>query len=63
MRKEFETADSYEMLEVAFGRLQTCECHTIPVTHDGVLVGLVTMDNVGEFFRIQSALGAGRVLA
>lgn len=30
MRKEFEAADSYEMLEVAFGRLQTCECHTIP---------------------------------
>ena len=59
MRREFEAADSYEMLDVAFGRLQTCECHTIPVTHDGALVGLVTMDKVGEFLRIQSALGTG----
>jgi Zn-dependent protease len=63
MRREFEAADSYEMLEVAFGRLQTCECHTIPVTHDGQLVGLVSMDSVGEFLRIQSALGADRVRA
>lgn len=63
MRQEFEVADSYEMLDVAFGRLHTCECHTIPVTHDGALVGLVTMDNVGEFLRIQSALGTSRVRA
>jgi Zn-dependent protease len=63
MRRQFETADSFEMLDVAFGRLQACECHTIPVTHDGRLVGLVTMDNVGEFLRIQSALGPARVQA
>jgi Zn-dependent protease/predicted transcriptional regulator len=56
MRREFQTVDSSEMLETVFARLQTCECHTLPVVHRGRLVGLVTMDNVGEFVAIQSAL-------
>lgn len=56
MRREFQTADSSEMLETAFARLQTCECHTMPVMHSGQLVRLVTMDNVGEFLMIQAAL-------
>lgn len=56
MRREFQIADSFEMLETAFTRLQECECHTLPVTHHGQLVGLVTMDNVGELLMIQAAL-------
>jgi Zn-dependent protease len=57
MRREFQTVDSSEMLETAFARLQTCECHSLPVVHGGQLVGLITMDNVGEFVAIQAALG------
>jgi Zn-dependent protease/CBS domain-containing protein len=60
MRKDFHTADSYEMLEVAFMNMQTCQCHTLPVTHAGQIVGVLTMDNVGEFLAIQSALGPQR---
>lgn len=56
MRREFQLVDSFEMLETVFARLQACECHTLPVTHNGQLVGLVTMDNVGEFLAIQAAL-------
>jgi Zn-dependent protease/predicted transcriptional regulator len=56
MRREFQTVDSSEMLETVFARLQTCECHTLPVMHRGQLVGLITMDNVGEFVAIQAAL-------
>ena len=56
MRREFEVADSAEMLEPVFLRLQACECRTLPVTSHGQLVGLVTMDNVGEFLMIQAAL-------
>lgn len=56
MRREFQVVDSSEMLETAFARLQACECHTLPVTHNGRLVGLVTMDNLGEFISIQGAL-------
>jgi Zn-dependent protease/predicted transcriptional regulator len=58
MHREFEVFDSYEMLEVAFARLQACQCQTVPVTHGGQLVGLLTMDNVGEFLMIQGATKA-----
>jgi len=56
MRREFQIVDANEMLEPAFARLQTCDCHTIPVTSRGQLVGLLTTDNIGEFLMIQSAL-------
>ena len=57
MMPEFETATPYEMLETAFSRLTGCSCHTLPIILNGELVGLLTMDNVGEFIRIQSVLG------
>jgi hypothetical protein len=56
MRREFEVVDGAEMLATAFARLQSCNCHTLPVTSRGALVGLLTMENVGEFLLIQSAL-------
>jgi predicted transcriptional regulator len=56
MQREFATVDSFDMLETAFVQLKDCKCHTLPVFHDGSLVGLLTMDNVGEFIRIQAAL-------
>jgi hypothetical protein len=43
------------MLETVFARLQGRECHTIPVLEHGALIGLVTMDNVGEFLMIHAA--------
>jgi Zn-dependent protease/predicted transcriptional regulator len=58
MQKDFETADAFEMLVNVFTRLQNCGCRTLPVLKHGELVGLVTMDNIGEFVRIQSLLGA-----
>jgi len=57
MRREFEVVDAADMLDTAFARLQSCNCHTLPVTSRGTLVGLLTMENVGEFLLIQSALG------
>ncbi len=56
MRRDFQTADSYEMLETAFVRLRNCDCHTLPILHNDQLMGLVTMENIGEFIRIQSTL-------
>lgn len=58
MQREFETVDASDMLESAFRRLQSCQCHTVPVVRRGELVGLLTMDNVGEFVSIQAALEA-----
>jgi Zn-dependent protease/CBS domain-containing protein len=59
MRMEFEVLDASEMLETAFQRLNACRCSTAPVTFRGRLVGLVTMDNIGEFMAIQGALKHG----
>ena len=63
METVFKTADSFEMLETAFTRLNECACHTMPVLHNGEIVGLVTMDNIGEFVRIQSMLNLRGSLA
>jgi Zn-dependent protease/predicted transcriptional regulator len=56
----FATAEANEMLETAFARLQECQCTTLPVLSRGQLVGLLTLDNVGEFLAIQTALGGRR---
>jgi Zn-dependent protease len=56
MQSEFQTVEPSEMLETAFMRLQTCQCRTMPVVSRGELVGLLTMDNIGEFMMIESAL-------
>ena len=56
LQEEIETADSHEMLEGALARIGSSGCRTAPVTHNGELVGLLTLDNVGELLRIQAAL-------
>jgi predicted transcriptional regulator len=56
MHRAFETADPAEMLEGVFNRLQDCNCRTIPILRRGQLVGMATLENVGEFLMIQSAL-------
>jgi Zn-dependent protease len=56
MQANFVTVDSLDMLDTAFARLKDCNCHTLPVMRNGKLVGLLTMDNLGEYMRIQAAL-------
>ena len=56
MERDFQVIDSHEMLETAFMNLQACQCRSMPVTHAGQLVGLLTQENVGEFITIQAAL-------
>ena len=58
MARDFQRAELSEMIEPVFARLQASDCRTIPVVKDGRVVGLVTMENVGEFLRIQAALRA-----
>jgi Zn-dependent protease/CBS domain-containing protein len=55
MQRECPTAEAAEMLESVLARLQGRDCHTMPVVERGTLVGLLTMDNVGEFLMIQAA--------
>jgi Zn-dependent protease/CBS domain-containing protein len=56
MTTEFTTADPSEMLETAVACLREGRCRTLPVVRGDTLVGMLTMDNVGEFMMIESAL-------
>jgi Zn-dependent protease/CBS domain-containing protein len=56
MQRQFETAEPSEMLEDALARLHRCDCRALPVADRGRLVGIVTMENVGELLMIQAAL-------
>ena len=60
MRRDFATADVNEMLEAVAVRLSTGACPSLPVTRNGGLVGMITMENVGEFLMIQGALAEAR---
>jgi len=56
MQQDIQVVDASEMLESALARLQACACHSMPVTSQGRLVGLLTADNIGEFLMIQTAM-------
>ena len=54
MRRELPAVDYNDRLEDALNRLRTSGAHTLPVTNRNRLVGLLTMENAQEFFRIES---------
>jgi CBS domain-containing protein len=56
MRRDFQQVDPSEMLEGMIERLHTCDCPALPVVHGGELVGVINMENIGEFMAVQSAL-------
>jgi Zn-dependent protease len=56
MNRDFVTVDSHEMLEHALATMRAAKCRSVPVLHDGQLVGLLTLDHVGEMLMIQTAL-------
>ncbi|MCS6910348.1 MAG: site-2 protease family protein [Anaerolineales bacterium] len=60
MQRDFFTADPYEMLEPLFIRMQTAQVRTVPVLSRDQLVGLLTLENIGEFLMIQAAMKARR---
>ncbi len=60
MQRDFFSASYSEMLDQVAQRLQGSPLHTVPVLRDGQLIGLLTMDNLGEFIMIQSALREAR---
>jgi Zn-dependent protease len=56
MIRDSLTVDSHEMLEKALATMREAKTRSVPVLHDGQLVGLLTLDHVGELLMIQSAL-------
>ncbi len=62
MRRDVPTVDSHDMLEKALQTLAQSNGRSIPVEHNGQLVGMLTMENVGEFIAIQTALRQAKVV-
>lgn len=51
-----KVAEDTEMLDALFQRMQEAGCSTVPIVRRGQLVGLVTLENIGEYIMIHSAL-------
>jgi len=62
MRRDITEIDSHEMVEAALRRLQENGSKTLPVTHNGQLVGLITSENITEYLMIRSALRTASVM-
>jgi len=58
METMFRVAAPTEPVEQALARLRDARCHTLPVVSDHRLDGVLTLDNVGEFMMIETALRA-----
>ncbi|HVB29560.1 MAG TPA: site-2 protease family protein [Terriglobia bacterium] len=56
MRRDVPMADAHESLEQALGLFREGSCRSIPVEHEGRLVGLLTLESVHNFLTVQSAL-------
>ena len=56
MRRDFQFVDSHDMLDQAVQVAQRCGCRALPVEHSGELVGMLTLESVGEFMMIRSAM-------
>jgi len=56
MDRAFQQANPREPADEVLARLQSCGCHSLPVIRDGALLGVMTMDNVGEYVMVQAAL-------
>jgi len=56
MRRDFRSVDSHDMLEQAVQMLRRSGCRSLPVEHNGELVGMLTLESVGEFIMIHSAM-------
>ena len=56
MRRDIAIVDPRLKLQDALVMIRECNCRSLPVAHEGRLVGLLTLDSVGEFLSIHSAL-------
>jgi Zn-dependent protease len=55
MRQKCAVVSDTEPLRAAFEKMRNGECSTLPVMRDGRLVGLLTLENVGELVMLSEA--------
>lgn len=61
MRKEFQTIESSQMLDGITQQMQQVGQNTIPVLNHGELVGLINLENIGEYLMVQNAVRARKM--
>lgn len=61
MRSNPPEVDSYDMVEMALMKIQESGFPSLPVTHSGQLVGIVTAENITEYLMIRTALQSSRI--
>jgi Zn-dependent protease len=60
MLTDYDSLSPDEGLDAALARVRPEKSRTLPVLKDDLLIGLVTMENVGELYMIRSALARRR---
>ncbi|MBR9985294.1 MAG: site-2 protease family protein [Desulfosarcina sp.] len=55
IRKHTVSVESTEMMDTVVAKLNECRCDLLPVTREGKLVGVVTIDNLGALVRLREA--------
>jgi len=61
MVTNFKTVGDSDLLDSAFFQFEKFDSKTMPVLKNGKLIGLLTLDNIGEFVSIRGALGERKV--
>lgn len=56
MSRDFLVADPAEPVEAALVRLRSCGCQSLPVVLGRRVLGVLTLENVGEYLMIKAAL-------
>jgi len=60
MCRDFDTADADALLARALAQIHSGRGLSMPVVRDGQLVGVLTAENVGEYYMVRSALAHER---
>jgi Zn-dependent protease/CBS domain-containing protein len=56
MRQEYPIVSARETLQAALDKLRQSDCRVLPVMEKGKLLGLFTLENLGEFLLVRTAL-------